>query len=111
MARQPSKKSSANQVSVGKEKTQSTFPEQNEEQRDNESVEMMDVGEDEDELARLVLGDDTGFMAQLGQETKEDIDFEEDNEEDEAQLDAEGELAEENLENVDDAEVFLFWRL
>ena len=88
MARQRSKKSSGDQKSVEKQ-AQSEFPEQNGEQSDNESVEMMDAGEDEDELARLVLGDDTGFMAQLGQETMGDLDLEADNEDNESQLDAE----------------------
>lgn len=106
MARQRSKKSSGDKKSVEKQ-VQSDIPEQNGEQSDNESVEMMDAGEDEDELARLVLGDDTGFMAQLGQETMGDLDLEADNEDDESQLDVEGEEGE-NLEDVDDAEVFLF---
>jgi len=105
MARQRSKKSSDDQKAVEK-KAQSEFSEQNGEQSDNESVEMMDAGEDEDELARLVLGDDTGFMAQLGQETMGDLDLEVDNEGNESQLDAEGE-EDENLEDVDDAEVYL----
>lgn len=106
MARQRSKKSSGDQKSVQKQ-AQSEFSEHNEEQSDNESVEMMDAGEDEDELARLVLGDDTGFMAQLGQETMGDLDLEADNEDNESQLDAEGEEGE-NLEDVDDAEVRIF---
>lgn len=106
MARQRSKKSSGDQKSVEKQ-AQSEFPEQNGEQSDNESVEMMDAGEDEDELARLVLGDDTGFMAQLGQEAMGDLDLEADNEDNGSQLDAEGEAGE-TLEDVDDAEVFLF---
>lgn len=106
MARQRSKKSSGDKKSVEKQ-VQSDIPEQNGEQSDNESVEMMDAGEDEDELTRLVLGDDTGFMAQLGQETLGDLDLEADNEDDESQLDVEGEEGE-NLEDVDDAEVFLF---
>lgn len=108
MARQRSKKSSSDQKSVEKQ-AQSEIPEQNGEQSDNESVEMMDAGDDEDELARLVLGDDTGFMAQLGQETMGDLDFEEDkdNEDELSQLDEEGEAGE-NLEEVDDAEVGLF---
>lgn len=105
MARQRSKKSSGDQKSVEKQ-AQSEFPEQNGEQSDNESVEMMDVGEDEDELARLVLGDDTGFMARLGQETMGGSDLEADNEGNESELDA-GEEEGENLEGVDDAEVFL----
>lgn len=106
MARQRSKKSSGDKKSAEKQ-PQSEIPEQNGEQSDNESVEMMDAGDYEDELARLVLGDDTGFMAQLGQETMGDLDLEADNEDDESQLDAEGEEGE-NLEDVDDAEVFLF---
>ncbi|OBT57891.1 hypothetical protein VE04_02050 [Pseudogymnoascus sp. 24MN13] len=104
MARQRSKKSSGDQKSVEKQ-AQSEFSQQNGEQSDNESVEMMDAGEDEDELARLVLGDDTGFMAQLGQETMGDLDLEADNEDNESQLDVEGEEGE-NLEDVDDAELF-----
>lgn len=106
MARQRSKKSSGDQKSVEKQ-AQSDFSQQNGEQSDNESVEMMDAGEDEDELARLVLGDDTGFMAQLGQETMGDLDLEADNEDNESQLDVDGEEGE-NLEDVDDAEVLLF---
>lgn len=106
MARQRSKKSSGDQKSVQKQ-AQTEFSEQNGEQSDNESMEMMDAGEDEDELARLVLGDDTGFMAQLGQETMGDLDLEADNEDNESQLDAEGEEGG-NLEDVDDAEVFIF---
>lgn len=105
MVRQRSKNLSAGKNPAEKQ-AQSHFYEQNEEQSDTESVEMADVGEDEEELAKLVLGDDAGFIPRLGQEITEAPDADYRNRED--QVDLEREEAEDNLEDIDDAEVVLF---
>lgn len=105
MAKQRSKKLSAAQKSAPKD-SQSKTPEQNDVESDNESVEMMEKNQDEDDLARLVLGDDAGFMAQLAQKTGQDLGA--DSEDDAEPMDVEGEEAKENLEDVEDAEVFRF---
>jgi U3 small nucleolar RNA-associated protein 18 len=66
----------------------------------DESEDMMEKDEDEEELDRLVLGDDAGFTSQLGQDMDIDMD---------SGGDEEGDQEEENedigLEGVDDADV------
>lgn len=66
-----------------------------------ESADMTEKDEDEDELDRLVLGDDTGFTSQLGQDM--DLDLEGEGEEDGD--DEELQNADIGLEGVDDADV------
>jgi U3 small nucleolar RNA-associated protein 18 len=99
MSRQRSKK-----LSNSRKAEEQSIPElqrhESEEQSHNESLEMLEKDSDEEELDRLVLGDDAGFMAQLGGDM--DID-EEESEEGEG---AAGESdAGEGLEGIDDADV------
>lgn len=63
----------------------------------------MEKDEEEEELARLVLGDGLGFKAQLGQQMDLDIDGGSEEEESMVEEDSEGEA---RLENIDDAELF-----
>lgn len=66
---------------------------------DNEEVEDLQKDSDEEELDRLVLGDDAGFLEQLGADTRmSDGGYESSREE--AELEEEG-----GLEGVDDADV------
>ena len=67
---------------------------------DNDSLGVLEKDEEEEELARAVLGDVAGFKAQLSQHMDLDIDSE--GREVFAEEDSEGEAG---LENVDDAEV------
>ena len=105
MPRQRSKKLSEGRKAL-QHPTPSAQDEREQGDSDSESVNVMEKDEDEYELDRLVLGDEAGFMAQLkhgGMEDKgEDLE--------EAELEAEVGLddVEENLEDVDDAEVGLF---
>lgn len=105
MPRQRSKK-----LSEGRKALQQPAPlaqdEQDQDDSDNESIDIMEKDEDELELDKLVFGDEAGFMAQLNHEGTED----EDEDLEKAGLEAEVGLddVEENLENVDDAEVGLF---
>ena len=94
MPRQRSKKLSETRKAV----QQPTPPTQD----DRESVNLLEKDDDELELDRLVLGDGAGFLAELDHEEEEGHD-----EVSEAALEAELGLKdeEENLENVDDAEV------
>jgi U3 small nucleolar RNA-associated protein 18 len=105
MPRQRSKKLSEGQKAL-QQPTPPTQDEHEQDDSDNESAEVMEKDEDEQELDRLVLGDEAGFMAQLDNEGAED----EDEDLEEAGLEAEVGLAdvEDELEGVDDAEVGLF---
>ncbi|PQE27419.1 hypothetical protein CJF31_00009041 [Rutstroemia sp. NJR-2017a BVV2] len=67
----------------------------------DESEDMMEKDEDEEELDRLVLGDDAGFTSQLGQ----DMDVYMDSGEDEEGDRDEEENENIGLEGVDDADV------
>jgi U3 small nucleolar RNA-associated protein 18 len=69
---------------------------------DNDSTGLLEKDEEEEELARLVLGDGLGFKAQLGQQMDLDIDGGSEEEESMVEEDSEGEA---RLENIDDAEV------
>lgn len=104
MPRQRSKKLSEGRKAL----QQPTPPAQDEHEQDdsdNESLDIMEKDDDEQELDRLVLGDEAGFMAQLDHEGTED----EGDELEESGLEAEVGLddVEGNLEGVDDAEVRL----
>ena len=69
---------------------------------DNESLEMFEKeDEDEEELNRLVLGDDVGFMARLGK----DISLDEDRSGDSNSDIEESNEGEARIEDVDDADV------
>lgn len=74
---------------------------EDEEESDNESLGMLDKDSDEEELDRLVLGDDAGFMAQLGG----DMDIDEDESEKGEDVAEENVEGEDGLEAVDDADV------
>ena len=74
---------------------------EDEEESDNESLGMLEKDPDEEELDRLVLGDDAGFMAQLGG----DMDIDERNSEDGKDITEESDEGEHGLEGVDDADV------
>ncbi len=101
MPRQRSKR-----LSEGRKATQLSEPpirnNREETEDDNERLDAVDKDEDEDELEKLVLGDEAGFLARLDHVEAESID-----EVSEAGLEAEVGLGEEepNLEGVDDAEV------
>lgn len=101
MPRQRSKKLSERRKAL-QQPTPLTQDERQQNDSDND-VDVMEKDEDEHELDRLVLGDEAGFMAQLGHEDSGD----EDDDLEEAGLEAEIGLhdVEENLEGVDDAEV------
>jgi U3 small nucleolar RNA-associated protein 18 len=62
----------------------------------------LEKDEEEEELARLVLGDGLGFKAQLGQQMDLAMDGGSEEEESMVEEDSEGEA---RLENIDDAEV------
>jgi U3 small nucleolar RNA-associated protein 18 len=96
MPRQRSKKLSA--TLQNEHSSESEREDQNE--SDNASLGMLEKDEEEEELARLVLGDVAGFKAQLGQHMELDAGSEEG--EGLAEEDSGGEV---DLENVDDAEV------
>jgi U3 small nucleolar RNA-associated protein 18 len=101
MPRQRSKKL----LEARKAVQQPTPPTQDEREQDEsgrETANMMEKDEDELELDRLVLGDGAGFLAELNRKEEEDH-----GEASEAELEAELGLedGEENLENVDDADV------
>jgi U3 small nucleolar RNA-associated protein 18 len=63
---------------------------------------LLEKDEEEEELARLVLGDGLGFKAQLGQQMDLDMDGGSEEGESIVEEDSEGEA---RLENIDDAEV------
>lgn len=96
MSRQASKKLSATrQIEHVSESERD-----NQDDSDNDSLGMLEKDEEEEELARAVLGDVAGFKAQLGQHM--DLDIGSEGGEVLAEEDSEGEAG---LENVDDAEV------
>lgn len=98
MPRQRSKKLTASQQTED-----SSAPEREERSdTDNDSPGLLEKDEEEEELARLVLGDGLGFKAQLGQQMDLDIDGGSEEEESMVEEDSEGEA---RLENIDDAEV------
>src|SRR5277367_1764299 len=103
MPRQRSKKLSEGRKAF-EQPTPPAQDERGQDDSDKESVDVMEKDEDEQELEKLVLGDEAGFMAQLdhGAAGYEDEDLEE-----EEDLEAEVGLddVEENLEDADDAEV------
>lgn len=101
MPRQRSKKLSANHKSE-----RQSIPElqrrEDEGESDKESLGMLEKDSDEEELDRLVLGDDAGFMAQLGG----GMEFDEDEDEEAGEeIEEEIEEGEGGLEGVDDADV------
>jgi U3 small nucleolar RNA-associated protein 18 len=106
MPRQRSKKLSEARKAV-QQPTPPTQDEREQDESDRESVNMIEKDEDELELDRLVLGDGARFLAELDRGEEESHD-----EASEAELEIELGLKdeEENLENVDDADVrrFLF---
>jgi U3 small nucleolar RNA-associated protein 18 len=69
---------------------------------ENDSTGLLEKDEEEEELARLVLGDGLGFKAQLGQQMDLAMDGGSEEEESMVEEDSEGEA---RLENIDDAEV------
>jgi hypothetical protein len=96
MSRQASKKLSATrQIEHGSESERG-----DQDDSDNDSLVMLEKDEEEEELARAVLGDVAGFKAQLGQHM--DLDTGSEGGEVLPEEDSEGEAG---LENVDDAEV------
>lgn len=97
MPRQRSKK-----LSAGRNTEKPSAPESDVEElnvSDNESLPVSDKDEDEDELERLVLGDEATFRAQLGM--KMDID-QDDEENGASEQDSE---ADAGIEDVEDADV------
>ena len=70
-------------------------------ENDNGSLTLSEKDSDEDELDRLVLGDDAGFMAQLG----EDMDLDEATEHAVESISVQDEDEEVAMEGVDDADV------
>lgn len=72
-----------------------------EEESENESLGMLEKDSDEEELDKLVLGDDAGFMAQLGG----DMDVDEEDSEDFNGVAEESGKEEDGLEGSDDADV------
>jgi U3 small nucleolar RNA-associated protein 18 len=98
MPRQRSKKLAAARQSNNFSTTQR--PEQTD--SDNDSIGALEKDEEEEELARLVLGDGVGFKMQLDSHARFDMDSNSENGEG---VDEEGSEGEAGLENVDDAEV------
>jgi U3 small nucleolar RNA-associated protein 18 len=98
MPRQRSKKLSASR------QTEDSSAAEREERSDidNDSTGLLEKDEEEEELARLVLGDGLGFKAQLAQQMDLDMDGGSEEEEGMVEEDSEGE---DRLENIDDAEV------
>jgi U3 small nucleolar RNA-associated protein 18 len=98
MPRQRSKK-----LTASRQTEDGSAPEREERNdTDNDSTGLLEKDEEEEELARLVLGDGLGFKAQLGQQMDLDIDGGSEEEESMVEEDSEGEA---RLENIDDAEV------
>jgi hypothetical protein len=73
---------------------------------ENERMDMSDKDEEEDELERLVMGDDAGFRAHLSMGNMEVNEEEEPKKEGAEEGDVE---AESDLENVNDADVRTFF--
>jgi U3 small nucleolar RNA-associated protein 18 len=101
MPRQRSKKLSEGRKAI-QQPTPPTQDEREQDDSENESLDMIEKDEDEAELDRLVLGDGAAFMAHLDEEMQD-----EGEDASEAELEAEVGLddEEENLEEVDDADV------
>lgn len=103
MPRQRSKK-----LSASREAKQKRIPELGQEsahhESDNESLDEQEKGSDEEELDRLVFGDETEFKAHLGH----GMDVDEAEVHDGSTVEEEDLGEEEGLENVDDADVGYF---
>src|SRR4030081_769631 len=103
MPRQRSKK-----LSASHEAEQKRIPELGQEsahyESDNESLDEQEKGSDEEELDRLVFGDETEFNAHLGH----GMDVDEAEVHDGSAVEEEDPGEEEGLENVDDADVGYF---
>jgi U3 small nucleolar RNA-associated protein 18 len=98
MPRQRSKK-----LTASRQTENSSAPEREERSdTENDSTGLLEKDEEEEELARLVLGDGLGFKAQLGQQMDLAMDGGSEEEESMVEEDSEGEA---RLENIDDAEV------
>ena len=98
MPRQRSKK-----LTASRQTEYSSAPEREERRdTDNDSTGLLEKDEEEEELARLVLGDGLGFKAQLGQQMDLAMDGGSEEEDSMVEEDSEGEA---RLENIDDAEV------
>lgn len=98
MPRQRSKK-----LTASRQTEDSSVPEREERSdTENDSTGLLEKDEEEEELARLVLGDGLGFKAQLGQQMDLAMDGGSEEEESMVEEDSEGEA---RLENIDDAEV------
>jgi hypothetical protein len=102
MPRQRSRKLS-NSHKAEQESAPELRRDEEEEKSDNESLGMLGKDSDEEQLDRLVLGDDSGFMAQLGPEMEVDEDGEADCGEGTSEADDE-EKESGGLEGVDDAD-------
>jgi U3 small nucleolar RNA-associated protein 18 len=92
-------------LAASRQTEQSSVPEPEEQSdidSDNESLGILEKDAEEEELDRLVLGDGAGFKAQLGQQMDIDFDAASVNEDSVAEGASE---REDDLENVDDAEV------
>jgi U3 small nucleolar RNA-associated protein 18 len=102
MRRQRSKRLSEGRK-VAQQPTPLTQDEREQYESDHQGNDVTQKDEDELELDRLVLGDGAGFLAELDREEEEIHD-----KASEAELEAEIGLkdGEENLENVDDADVW-----
>jgi U3 small nucleolar RNA-associated protein 18 len=100
MPRQRSKKLSASRQAEGKSSPELEV--QSDSDSDNESLRVLGKDDEEEELARLVLGNGVGFKAQLSQQMDLDVDGGSEEGGDMAGEDSEGEAG---LEHVDDAEV------
>ncbi|KAN0122009.1 WD40 repeat-like protein [Hyaloscypha variabilis] len=93
-------------LAASRQTEQSSVPEPEEQSdidSDNESLGILEKDAEEEELDRLVLGDGAGFKAQLGQQMDIDFDAASVNEDSVAEGASE---REDDLENVDDAELF-----
>lgn len=100
MPRQRSKKLSSSRKDEEQSIPELQRPEV-EDESDNESLGMLEKDSDEEELDRLVLGDDAGFMAQLGG----DMEIDEDESEDSTGVVEETGDEEDGLEGVNDEDV------
>ena len=101
MPRQRSKKLSTT-LKVADELASGLAGEEGQSDGDHDDLEMLEKDEDEEELDRLVLGDDAGFKAKLGQDMEWDDKSEPESGEGSGREDLE---ADTGLEGVDDADV------
>jgi hypothetical protein len=99
MPRQRSKKLSSGRQADSQPASQ-VQQHEDEEESENESLGMLEKDSDEEELDRLVLGDDAGFMAQLGGDMELDG-----NECEKGGAAEESDEEDGGLEGVDDADV------